>query len=57
MNIFFIGITAEIAENDVQTILIDCSSVIFVDVAGAKLFIQVHRVTLACFDYSLLLLN
>uniref|UniRef100_W5UJM2 Solute carrier family 26 member 10 n=1 Tax=Ictalurus punctatus TaxID=7998 RepID=W5UJM2_ICTPU len=28
------------AENDVQTILIDCSSVIFVDVAGAKLFIQ-----------------
>ncbi|XP_053500199.1 solute carrier family 26 member 10 isoform X2 [Ictalurus furcatus] len=28
------------SENDVQTILIDCSSVIFVDVAGAKLFIQ-----------------
>ncbi|XP_060792981.1 solute carrier family 26 member 10 [Neoarius graeffei] len=32
---------SEIAENEVQTILIDCSSVIFVDVAGAKLFIQI----------------
>ncbi|KAG7323676.1 hypothetical protein KOW79_013378 [Hemibagrus wyckioides] len=31
---------SEIAENEVQTVLIDCSSVIFVDVAGAKLFIQ-----------------
>ncbi|KAB5546145.1 hypothetical protein PHYPO_G00068750 [Pangasianodon hypophthalmus] len=31
---------SEIAENEVQTVLIDCSSVIFVDVAGAKLFVQ-----------------
>ncbi|TSP79498.1 Prestin [Bagarius yarrelli] len=31
---------SETAENDVQTVLIDCSSVIFVDVAGAKIFIQ-----------------
>ncbi|GAA6100522.1 solute carrier family 26 member 10 [Tachysurus ichikawai] len=31
---------SETTPNEVQTILIDCSSVIFVDVAGAKLFIQ-----------------
>ncbi|XP_027026082.1 solute carrier family 26 member 10 [Tachysurus fulvidraco] len=31
---------SETIPNEVQTILIDCSSVIFVDVAGAKLFIQ-----------------
>ncbi|KAK2825487.1 hypothetical protein Q7C36_019414 [Tachysurus vachellii] len=31
---------SETTQNEVQTILIDCSSVIFVDVAGAKLFIQ-----------------
>ncbi|KAI4896534.1 hypothetical protein NFI96_010307 [Prochilodus magdalenae] len=31
---------SEMAENEVQAVLIDCSSVIFVDVAGAKLFIQ-----------------
>ncbi|XP_030625582.1 solute carrier family 26 member 10 [Chanos chanos] len=31
---------SEMADNDVQAVLIDCSSVIFVDVAGAKLFIQ-----------------
>ncbi|XP_066528712.1 solute carrier family 26 member 10 [Hoplias malabaricus] len=31
---------SEMAENDVQAVLIDCSSVVFVDVAGAKLFIQ-----------------
>ncbi|XP_072306055.1 solute carrier family 26 member 10 isoform X2 [Eucyclogobius newberryi] len=29
-------------ENEVQTVLLDCSSVIFVDVAGARLFIQVY---------------
>ncbi|KAM9445064.1 solute carrier family 26 member 10 [Clarias gariepinus] len=32
--------TSEIVETEVQTVLIDCSSVIFMDVAGAKLFIQ-----------------
>lgn len=32
---------AEMAEGEVQAVLIDCSSVIFVDVAGARLFIQV----------------
>ncbi|XP_036448253.1 solute carrier family 26 member 10 [Colossoma macropomum] len=31
---------SEMSENEVQAVLIDCSSVIFVDVAGAKLFIQ-----------------
>ncbi|KAF5906768.1 solute carrier family 26 member 10-like, partial [Clarias magur] len=31
---------SEIVETEVQTVLIDCSSVIFMDVAGAKLFIQ-----------------
>ncbi|KAM4611023.1 solute carrier family 26 member 10 [Polymixia lowei] len=31
---------SETSENDVQAVLIDCSSVIFVDVAGARLFIQ-----------------
>ncbi|KAK7129017.1 hypothetical protein R3I94_017290 [Phoxinus phoxinus] len=30
----------EMAEGEVQSVLIDCSSVIFVDVAGARLFIQ-----------------
>ncbi|XP_056130398.1 solute carrier family 26 member 10 [Lampris incognitus] len=30
----------ETSENDVQAVLIDCSSVVFVDVAGARLFIQ-----------------
>ncbi|KAK7916190.1 hypothetical protein WMY93_011951 [Mugilogobius chulae] len=30
----------ETPENEVQAVLIDCSSVIFVDVAGARLFIQ-----------------
>lgn len=30
----------ETSEDDVQTVLIDCGSVIFVDVAGARLFIQ-----------------
>lgn len=30
----------EASESEVQTVLIDCSSVIFVDVAGARLFIQ-----------------
>ncbi|XP_055022162.1 solute carrier family 26 member 10 [Boleophthalmus pectinirostris] len=30
----------ETPENEVQTVLIDCSSVIFVDIAGARLFIQ-----------------
>lgn len=28
------------ADGEVQAVLIDCSSVIFVDVAGARLFIQ-----------------
>ncbi|XP_042159592.1 solute carrier family 26 member 10 isoform X2 [Oncorhynchus tshawytscha] len=31
---------SETAESEVQAVLIDCSSVIFVDVAGARLFIQ-----------------
>ncbi len=31
------------AEGEVDAVLIDCSSVIFVDVAGARLFIQVSR--------------
>ncbi|KAG1961412.1 solute carrier family [Pimephales promelas] len=31
---------SEMAEGEVQAVLIDCSSVIFVDVAGARLFIQ-----------------
>nr|XP_015199919.1 PREDICTED: solute carrier family 26 member 10 [Lepisosteus oculatus] len=30
----------EVTEGDVQAVLIDCSSVVFVDVAGARLFIQ-----------------
>ncbi|KAK7132426.1 hypothetical protein R3I93_018842 [Phoxinus phoxinus] len=30
----------EMSEGEVQSVLIDCSSVIFVDVAGARLFIQ-----------------
>lgn len=33
--------SAETSESDVQAVLIDCSSVIFVDVAGARLFTQV----------------
>ncbi|XP_001921766.4 solute carrier family 26 member 10 [Danio rerio] len=32
--------TSEMAEGEVQAVLIDCSSVIFVDIAGARLFIQ-----------------
>lgn len=36
---FFISV--ETSESDVQSVLIDCSSVTFVDVAGARLFIQV----------------
>ncbi|XP_072552675.1 solute carrier family 26 member 10 [Salminus brasiliensis] len=32
---------SEMGENEVQSVLMDCSSVVFVDVAGAKLFIQV----------------
>ncbi|XP_029578378.1 solute carrier family 26 member 10 [Salmo trutta] len=32
---------SETAESEVQAVLIDCSSVIFVDVAGARLFIQI----------------
>ncbi|KAI5095605.1 solute carrier family 26 member 10, partial [Silurus meridionalis] len=39
-SVCWIGITAETAENEVQMVLIDCSSVIFMDIAGAKLFIQ-----------------
>ncbi|KAM9856333.1 solute carrier family 26 member 10 [Aulostomus maculatus] len=31
---------SETCENDIQAVLIDCSSVIFVDVAGARLFTQ-----------------
>ncbi|XP_028654495.1 solute carrier family 26 member 10 [Erpetoichthys calabaricus] len=31
---------AEVTEGSVQAVLIDCSSVIFIDVAGARLFIQ-----------------
>ncbi|XP_046895599.1 solute carrier family 26 member 10 isoform X2 [Hypomesus transpacificus] len=31
---------SEMSESEVQAVLIDCSSVIFVDVAGARLFIQ-----------------
>ncbi|XP_051518185.1 solute carrier family 26 member 10-like isoform X1 [Myxocyprinus asiaticus] len=31
---------SEMAEGEVQAVLIDCSSVIFVDVAGARLFVQ-----------------
>ncbi|XP_071759378.1 solute carrier family 26 member 10 [Centroberyx gerrardi] len=31
---------SETSESDVQAVLIDCSSVVFVDVAGARLFIQ-----------------
>lgn len=31
----------ETGESDIQAVLIDCSSVIFVDVAGARLFTQV----------------
>ncbi|XP_056305744.1 solute carrier family 26 member 10 [Danio aesculapii] len=31
---------SEMAEGEVQAVLIDCSSVIFVDIAGARLFIQ-----------------
>ncbi len=42
--------SVETSENDVQAVLIDCSSVIFVDVAGARLFTQVslpkHNITL-----------
>ncbi len=34
------------AEGEVDAVLIDCSSVIFVDVAGARLFIQVSRTLL-----------
>lgn len=33
---------AETSESEVQAVLIDCSSVIFVDVAGARLFTQVR---------------
>ncbi|KAM6976407.1 solute carrier family 26 member 10 [Aplochiton taeniatus] len=32
---------SEMPETDVQAVLIDCGSVIFVDVAGARLFIQI----------------
>ncbi|XP_061590952.1 solute carrier family 26 member 10 [Cololabis saira] len=32
---------SETSESDVQAVLIDCSSVIFVDVAGARLFTQI----------------
>ncbi|XP_029974560.1 solute carrier family 26 member 10 [Salarias fasciatus] len=32
---------SEASESDVQAVLIDCSSVIFVDVAGARLFTQI----------------
>ncbi|MBN3319248.1 ARHGP factor, partial [Atractosteus spatula] len=32
--------SSEVTEGDVQAVLIDCSSVVFVDVAGARLFIQ-----------------
>ncbi|XP_056589312.1 solute carrier family 26 member 10 [Triplophysa dalaica] len=31
---------SEVPEGDIQAVLIDCSSVIFMDVAGARLFIQ-----------------
>lgn len=37
----FFFLSAETSETDVQAVLIDCSSVIFVDVAGARLFTQV----------------
>lgn len=50
-----IHLIAETTPNEVQTILIDCSSVIFVDVAGAKLFIQVQftdsDADSGCFDF------
>ncbi|KAM3617149.1 uncharacterized protein V6R79_002960 [Siganus canaliculatus] len=39
-NEFFKSVSAETTESDVQAVLIDCSSVIFVDVAGARLFTQ-----------------
>lgn len=34
--------TADSQESEVQAVLIDCGSVIFMDVAGARLFIQVE---------------
>lgn len=37
-------VTPEALESEVQAVLIDCGSVIFVDVAGARLFIQVETV-------------
>lgn len=33
----------ETSESDIQAVLLDCSSVIFVDVAGARLFTQVSQ--------------
>uniref|UniRef100_A0A8C1GWH7 Solute carrier family 26 member 10-like n=1 Tax=Cyprinus carpio TaxID=7962 RepID=A0A8C1GWH7_CYPCA len=36
---------SEMAEGEVEAVLIDCSSVIFVDVAGARLFIQEYGYT------------
>lgn len=40
---FLFFISAETSDSDVQAVLIDCSSVIFVDVAGARLFTQVSQ--------------
>lgn len=37
----FPSFVPETGDSDIQAVLIDCSSVIFVDVAGARLFTQV----------------
>lgn len=41
LNKSFLSFLPETVESDIQAVLIDCSSVIFVDVAGARLFTQV----------------
>lgn len=41
LNKSFLSFPPERVESDIQAVLIDCSSVIFVDVAGARLFTQV----------------
>lgn len=39
---YLFPVLTETIESDVQAVLIDCSSVIFVDIAGARLFTQVR---------------
>lgn len=41
IKLFFHFFSVETSESNVQAVLIDCSSVTFVDVAGARLFTQV----------------